>query len=244
MASQITPFPIRSSTWVSDVRRALLAWGREHPQDYPWRAAGVPRWQALVAEFLLLRTRASQVVPVFENLQSEFPDPRSFGVASEERLRRLMSPLGLQWRVPLLVKLARAIGASDGNVPVTVDDLRQLPGVGEYVAGATAALHGGERAAIVDSNIVRWLCRLVGAPYDGETRRKRWLRDFADELTPEIGFREYGYAALDLSMTVCRPRQPECGNCPLAAFCATGGERVPIAPGKVVRANQRASSGI
>ena len=101
----------------------------------------------------------------------------------------------------------------------------QLPGVGGYVAAATAALHGGNRAAIVDSNIVRLLCRLTGNTYGGETRRKRWLLDLADQLTPEVEFRAYGYAAIDLSMTVCRPRQPSCPDCPLVDLCVTGRDR-------------------
>lgn len=209
--------------WVADVRDALLDWGAAHSQSYPWRADGLPLWQALVAEFLLLRTRADQVAPVFESLQRRYPDARSFGDAPEERLNELIASLGLRWRWPFFVQLARAIADCDGAIPTTADELKELPGVGAYVAAATAALHGGNRASIVDSNTVRLLCRLTGQEYDGETRRKRWLLDLADRLTPEVEFRAYGYAALDLSMTVCRPRRPLCSQCPLVALCVTGG---------------------
>ena len=218
-----------SDEWVADVRDVVLSWGAAHSQNYPWRASGLPVWQGLIAEFLLLRTRADQAAPVFEEIQRQYPDARSFGDAPEDRLEGMIASLGLRWRRPLFVQLARAIGDCDGKVPTTVDELKELPGVGAYVASATAALHGGSRAVIVDANIVRLLSRLTGQRYDGETRRKRWLLDLADRLTPDVEFRDYGYAALDLSMTVCRPRRPLCAHCPLVAFCVTGRDQAATA---------------
>ena len=203
----------------------MLNWGATHSQSYPWRARGLPVWQGLIAEFLLLRTRADQAASVFESIQGHYPDARSLGDAPEDHLSEMIASLGLRWRRPLFVQLARAIAERDGDIPTTVNELRELPGVGPYVAAATAALHAGNRAAIVDANIVRLLCRLTGQEYDGETRRKRWLLDLADRLTPEVEFRAYGYAALDLSMTLCRPRQPSCADCPLVDLCVTGRDR-------------------
>lgn len=211
-----------SDEWVEQVRDAVLNWGATHSQSYPWRARGLPVWQGLIAEFLLLRTRADQAASVFESILRHYPDARSLGDAPEDHLSELIASLGLHWRRPLFVQLARAIAERDGDIPTTVGELRELPGVGPYVAAATAALYGGNRAAIVDANIVRLLCRLMGQEYDGETRRKRWLLDLADRLTPEVEFRAYGYAALDLSMQVCRPRQPSCAECPLVDLCVTG----------------------
>lgn len=219
-----------SDEWVEDVRDAVLNWGATHSQSYPWRARGLPVWQGLIAEFLLLRTRADQAASVFESIQRQYPDARSLGDAPENHLSELIASLGLRWRRPLFVQLARAIAECDGEVSTTVDELRELPGVGPYVAAATAALYAGNRAAIVDANIVRLLCRLMGQEYDGETRRKRWLLDLADRLTPEVEFRAYGHAALDLSMQVCRPRQPACAECPLVDLCVTGRDMQVAAP--------------
>lgn len=204
-----------------EIRERLMAWGRTHYQEFVWRRRDLPVWQALVAEFLLLRTRAAQVEPVFGALQKRYPNPRAFGDAPDEELVDLVASLGLRWRGRLLVRLAREIGHRDGRIPLDPNELRRLPGVGDYVAAATLALHGGRRAVLVDSNIVRLLCRLVGSPFDGETRRRRWLREFADRLTPEAGYREYGYAILDHSMSVCRPRNPLCPECPLRDLCAS-----------------------
>ena len=211
-----------SDEWVANVRDATLKWGAAHSQSFLWRDPNLPVWQGLIAEFLLLRTRADQAARVFESIQRQYPDARSLRDVPEDRLNGMIASLGLRWRRPLFIQLVRAIADCDGHVPTTIDELKKLPGVGAYVAAATAALHGGGRAAIVDANIVRLLCRLIGEEYDGETRRKRWLLDLAERLTPNVEFRDYGYAALDLSMIVCRPRRPLCPSCPLVTLCVTG----------------------
>ena len=211
-----------SDEWVEGVRDALLKWGLTHTQSYPWRDPDLPAWKGLIAEFLLLRTRADQAARVFESIQRQYPNASSLLHVPEDCLNDMISSLGLRWRRPLFVQLVHAIAECDGNVPTTVDELKKLPGVGSYVAAATVALYGGSRAVIVDANIVRLLCRLIGEVYDGETRRKRWLLDLAERLTPDVEFREYGYAALDLSMIICQPRRPLCMCCPLAPLCSTG----------------------
>lgn len=223
MSSRISPNEPNDSTpsdaWVRTVRRRLLSWGPEHFQDYPWRGR-VPFWQALVAEILLQRTRAPQVAPVFTELRRRYPLARDFAAAPERELRELLIPLGLHWRIPLIVKLAREVGHRRGRLPGTVEGLRELPGVGDYAAAAAVSLHRGRYAVVLDSNVVRLLCRLTGQPWDGETRRKRWLVDFANRLTPTARTRDFNYALLDQSMLVCRPRRPSCGECTLVDLCS------------------------
>jgi len=211
-----------SDETVAEIRRRVIDWGRAHYREFPWRRPGLPLWQGLVAEFLLLRTRAAQVEPVFQRFVDEYPTPASLGHASDAELRRRVSSLGLRWRGELFVRLAREIVRREGQLPADRRELMELPGVGDYTAAATLALHGGRRAVIIDSNIVRLLCRLTGVSFDGETRRRRWLRELADRCTPDDEYRAYGYAVLDHSMTVCRPRNPLCLECPLRDFCVTG----------------------
>jgi A/G-specific adenine glycosylase len=202
--------------------RALVRWGSSSGADFPWRRR-LPFWQGLVAEVLLQRTRASQVVPVFQELRRRYPSASRFAAASESEIANLIAPLGLRWRAPLLHRLALQIGERRGRLPKDEAELEALPGVGPYAAAAALSLHGEVRAIIVDTNVVRVLCRLVDAPYDAETRRKKWLRELAGRLTPDDDFRQYNYALLDLSRLLCRPAAPRCGACPLTSWCATGG---------------------
>lgn len=75
---------------------------------------------------------------------------------------------------------------------------------------------------IIDANVVRWLCRIVGAKRDGETRRKKWLFDLADRITPNRNWKEYNYSVLDFTMQIC-VAQPKCDNCPIGPkYCVHG----------------------
>ena len=206
----------------SEIQTALIDWGSRNRLDYPWRRR-LPRWQAIVVEIMLQRTRADQVVPVFQEFKRRFRTADSFARASRGDLEQLMAPLGLKWRVGKLYDLAKQVGESGGRIPTDMDDLVDLPGVGPYVASAVISLHIGNRAVIVDSNVVRVLSRIAGANYNADTRRHKWLLDLADYLTPKYP-REYNYALLDLGIQVCLPRIPACERCPLAEMCRTAPE--------------------
>lgn len=204
---------------IRTIRRRLRQWGRQHYVAYPWRAAA-REWHGLVAEVLLQRARATSVVSVYDAFVARFPDPGDLAAAAPEAVEALLRPLGLRWRAPLLHRLGVALAARKGRVPHTLEGLTALPGVGPYAAAAFVSLHGGRRAVLIDANVVRWVCRLTGQSYDGETRRKRWLRTLADTLTPARRVREFNYALLDFTMEVCSVR-PQCGQCPLGAgLCA------------------------
>ena len=203
------------------ITRALIRWGRRNARTYPWRQE-LPLWQALIAEVMLQRTRAEQVVPTFNEFCARYPSPTALACASREEFSALVEPLGIRWRARLLYRLAQKIARLDGAIPLDQPALEALPGVGPYSASATLSLHANCRAVLIDSNFVRVLCRLVGAAYDGETRRKRWLRELAEAITPPRAHRAYNYAVLDLAALVCLPRRPKCAECPILKWCMTG----------------------
>lgn len=163
---------------------------------------------------LLQRTRAEQVVPVYEEFARRYPDPVFLVRESLPEFRRLVRPLGLHWRAPLMRAMANEVSRR-GALPDDLPTLLELPGVGPYAAGAYLSMHRGRRALIIDSNIVRWLSRVFGFRHTPETRRQSWLKKLVDDLTPKRKFRDFNYAMLDLSMTVCRAK-PECNQCPLS----------------------------
>lgn len=219
VAPECTPEP--SDAWVRSISGRLIRWGRENRQDFPWRRK-IPFWQALVVEVMLQRTKAEQVAPVFRELRARYGSARVFGQAPPTEITELLRPLGLRWRSELVARLAVEIGASNGRLPRTWDELQRLPGVGPYSAAAALSLHGGQRAPIIDSNVVRLVCRLTGQDYGPETRRKAWLKVLVDRLTPRADCRDYNYAVLDHSMTVCRVTSPRCDVCVLRASCCSG----------------------
>ena len=130
--------------------------------------------------------------------------------------------LGIHWRGPLLYELACAVEALGGEPPIAHEALRRFVGIGPYTAAAWLSLHCGQRAVIVDSNVARWLSRLTGRPYPADPRHVRWVNTLADRLTPRRVFRDYNYAVLDFTMTICVPRRPHCAGCPLRQVCVFG----------------------
>lgn len=210
---------------VREVQEILVLWGKSNFREFPWRCPEQP-WHGLVAEILLQRTRAGNVIPVYRRFINRFPTLQEFARASEAEIEEIIYPLGLRWRVPLLAALGRRLYDS-GGLPDTVDELIDLPGVGPYVAAAWMSLHAGLRGVLVDANTVRWMCRLVGREYDGETRRKKWLIYLADRLTPYQGARTYNYALLDFTMTICGPGEPRCSICPIGPrLCEYGRQKL------------------
>lgn len=151
---------------------------------------------------------------MYDKFAQRYPRPELLVRDEPAALKDVIGSLGLHWRAPLLIRMARDV-ANLGGLPDRLESLTELPGVGPYAAAAYLSFHRGVRAVIIDSNVVRLLGRVFGFETDAETRRKVWLMALADKLTPARSFRAYNYAVLDLSMTICRP-SPICSRCPLA----------------------------
>ena len=197
----------------------LIKWGGPNYVAFPWRRAR-SRFHALIAELLLQRTRAEQVVPVYTELCRRYASPKALASASTAEIATLLKPLGLHWRVPLVRKLSTELAAK-GSVPRKPDLLLALPGVGAYACAAYLSLHAGIRAPIVDSNVVRLYGRLFGLAVGPETRRKKWFIELAEKMTPQRQFKSYNYALLDFTRAICTPT-PRCGLCPLVDICEYG----------------------
>jgi len=203
------------------ITRRLLRWGRDNFKHYPWRTEDDP-WLSFLAEFLLQRTRASQVASVFMTVRDKLPTAQSLASGGLVAVNELTSKLGLHWRGPLLLRTAEVVAACGGAPPETVVQLRSLPGVGMYTAAAWLSLHRGKRAVIIDANVARWLSRMTGLPYNRDPRHVRWVKEVAERLTPGRAFRDYNYAVLDFTMSICVPRNPNCRSCPLLKDCRYG----------------------
>lgn len=218
LEKQLTDAQIRA------IQQRLRAWGRDNYRLFPWRDP--PQlWHALIAEVLLQRTRAANVVPVYEKFIARFPDVQTLEMATLEELATIIYPLGLRWRAPLLKQLCDYLSENNGRVPDTREELLQLPAVGTYVSAAMLSLHMERRAVLIDANVVRWLCRLIDEPMDGETRRKAWLIEMAEVVTPPRKIRAFNYALLDFTMGICG-KVPQCARCPIGPKLCSHGKEV------------------
>jgi A/G-specific adenine glycosylase len=176
----------------------------------------------LLAELLLQRTRAESVVPVYKEIVDKYPEPEDMVNAKRDVLKDILFTLGLPERVDRIIELASEL-ADKGEVPGDYAGLVDLPGVGDYIASAWLSFSGTARSVIVDSNVARWLSRMTGRKYNGETRRKKWVRELADRITPARVHRRYNYAMLDFTREICKPISPLCDECTFAKdLCSYG----------------------
>jgi A/G-specific adenine glycosylase len=192
----------------------------------PWRDPRVRRdpYAVWVSETMLQQTRVQTVIPYWERFVAALPTVRALAEAPESQVLSLWSGLGYYRRARMLHAAARrVVSEHGGSMPTDVEVLRGLEGVGAYTAGAVASIAFGKRAAAVDGNVARVLARLFAVTEDvsaGEGRAKIWR--LAEGLVPrpeEGDPGSWNEALMELGATVCMPRNPACGECPVGALC-------------------------
>jgi len=193
-------------------RDTIIEWRNKNFSDFPWRKTN-NKWHALAAEIMLQRTRAEQVLPVYLSFSKKYKTPIDY--LNDEK-SDIFKSLGLTWREKEFKKLAKIL--SENEISKDKNTLLELPGIGDYIASAYRSLHLGIRDIIIDSNVVRLYGRFFGIKTDGETRRKKWIIELADKLTPINNFKEYNYGIIDFTRKICKPI-PLCQVCSLNKKC-------------------------
>ena len=185
----------------------------------PWRAAPdsppPDPYRVWLSEVMLQQTTVATVVPRFERFVARWPTIETLAAASDEDILSEWAGLGYYARARNLIPCAREV-ARRGSFPTTSAGLRQLPGVGAYTAAAIAAIAFGEAAAAVDTNVERVIARLNGLERPSRSRIEALVLEM---LTPGRAG-DFTQALMDLGATICRPRTPLCGECPLRRDCA------------------------
>jgi A/G-specific adenine glycosylase len=216
------------------LQRNLLDWYARERRDLPWRTVRDP-YATLVSETMLQQTRIQTVLPYYERFMRELPTVHALAEAPEERVLALWSGLGYYRRARMLRAAAKRVAAVyGGRIPQDADELRELEGVGAYTAGAIASIAFGRRAALVDGNVARVLARLFAIEEDVKsTRGKAHLWKLAEKLVmaAEGHPGDWNQALMELGATVCMPRDPRCGECPVRDHCkALASGMVPMLP--------------
>jgi A/G-specific adenine glycosylase len=204
---------------VHTLRNDLLCWWRHGRRSFPWRETRDP-YKVLVAEVLLHRTRADQVVPLYELLLVRFPDVQALAKSRPDELLRLLHSAGLQWRWKLLHAMSVELEARfNGQIPEDSAQLISLPGVSHYIASAVRCFAFGYPDAILDTNTVRVTGRLLGLVTTDSSRRSRLFRDILQSLIDPDNPRDFNFALIDFAATICTAKSPLHLECPLRGHC-------------------------
>lgn len=199
----------------------LIAWQqRAGRHDLPWQNTRDP-YRIWLSEIMLQQTQVVTVIPYYARFLAHFPDVLALAAAPVEAVLAQWAGLGYYARARNLHRCAQEIAAVHGGIfPKTAASLAELPGIGRSTAAAIAAFAHGERAAILDGNVKRVLCRVFAIDgFPGALPVERQLWALAESLLPASGIEAYTQGLMDLGATRCTRRQPRCEVCPLAGFC-------------------------
>jgi A/G-specific adenine glycosylase len=201
---------------------ALLGWYDRHRRRLPWRAEpGEPSdpYRIWLSEIMLQQTTVGAVIPFFLRFLSRWPNVEALAAASLDDVLRAWAGLGYYARARNLHRCARmVIERHDGSFPSDPGELRKLPGIGDYTAGAIAAIAYGRPEVAVDGNVERVIARLfaVETPLP---MAKAEIRQHARDLLPSDRAGDFAQAMMDLGATLCTPKSPDCLLCPWSSRC-------------------------
>lgn len=205
-----------------DASNALLCWYVVDKRRLPWRPAPGERpdpYKVWLSEVMLQQTTVAHALPYFRGFLKRWPTIEALAAAEDGEVMAAWAGLGYYARARNLIACARVIAADHrGRFPDDEAALRRLPGIGDYTAAAIAAIAFGRPAVAVDANVERIVARLFAVEEPLPAGRKR-LRDLAATLVHEDRPGDFTQAMMDLGQTVCTPRKPDCGRCPLARHC-------------------------
>mgnify|MGYP001627141472 CR=1 FL=1 len=174
----------------------------------------------MIAEFMLHRTKAEQVVPVYLEFMKNFVDVRCLAEAKDIEIKKYTKALGLHWRYKHFIESAKYIlNNYNGIFPYSQKELQMIPGVGEYISAAISIIAFNKPAPVVDSNIARFINRIYDLKLAGEIRRKKIILEKSRELFLCKDSRLLLFAIIDFCNLICKPQKPLCFLCDLVRLC-------------------------
>lgn len=200
------------------IQTTLLSWFEANGRDLPWRCTRDP-YRILVSEIMLQQTQVDRVKPKWEAFLAQFPTIEALAAATPGDVIRAWAGLGYNRRALNLQRTAQAVLRDwNGEFPTTPTELRTLPGIGPYTAGALACFAFERDVAFMDTNIRRVVQRVWVGP-DDEPGSERELLNVAEAAVPAGQGWAWNQAIMELGALVCTAAKPRCQLCPLRPEC-------------------------
>ena len=207
----------------------LLAYYAENARDLPWRIGpksptekNINPYHVWLSEIMLQQTTVGVVIPYFEKFISCWPDFKALAAADDAEVMAAWAGLGYYARARNLIKCARIVSHDyDGALPQDEDELRKLPGIGDYTAAAIASIAFGKRALVMDANIERVIARLfeISTPLP---KAKIEMKALLNDIVPQKRAGDFAQAMMDLGASLCSVKNPKCDQCPIYSLCSAG----------------------
>jgi A/G-specific adenine glycosylase len=201
------------------ITKELLNWYQQSKRDLPWRIANDP-YKIWLSEIILQQTRVDQGMPYYHLFIDRFPTMHDMADASEDEILHLWQGLGYYARARNMHRAAQILSKVWKTFPADYNAIRALPGVGDYTAAAVASIAFNLPHAAVDGNVNRVLSRIWGVRHAVDSSEgKKIIAQLSNELLDKAQPGAYNQAMMELGALCCKPRNPNCANCPVSNWC-------------------------
>ncbi|MEE2694940.1 MAG: NUDIX domain-containing protein [Pseudomonadota bacterium] len=206
----------------SDWEKNILNWYVENKRDLPWRKKENQNFYRIwISEVMLQQTSVSVVIPFYKKFIEKWPRLEDLFDASMEEILSIWQGMGYYKRAQNLFKAKELL--KKNPISIRANDLKKLPGVGEYISSAISAILKDEPCPVIDVNIKRILTRVFALNHKKKSFNKN-IRKISLKLTPVINNRNYCQSLMDLASLICKSQNPKCNLCPVSLACLSRGK--------------------
>ena len=205
-----------------NISKKILHWYDNNKRILPWRkhvSKKQKQYFTLVSEFMLQQTQVKTVIPYFENFITKIPDLNQLAKVNDRKLMKCWEGLGYYLRARNLKKTAKKVVSNfNGILPNNIDDLKKLPGIGEYTSGAILAISFNKPIIPMDGNVERVLKRIFYLKKEKEITKENLNKKkifFGSSGRPS----DYAQAIMEIGALICKPSNPQCFECPISSNC-------------------------
>jgi len=204
------------------ISKEILLWYDNNKRNLPWRKYLTNRqkhYHTLVSEVMLQQTQVKTVIPYFKNFIKKFPNLKTLSRANDKKLMKSWEGLGYYSRAKNLKKAAqKIIKEFGGNLPNSIDQLKSLPGVGDYTSSAIMAIAFNEKFIPLDGNVERILKRVFYLKNEKEINKNN-IQKKKSFFGKSDRSSDYAQAIMEIGALICRPLNPLCYQCPINKIC-------------------------
>jgi A/G-specific adenine glycosylase len=205
---------------ISWFRGEISRWYSKDGRDFPWRNKSASKYQLIIAEVLLQRTKAETVSTFYPRFIEKFYSWKALAKAKKKDLQIFLKPIGLwRQRATALKNLSVEMAKRNGRFPKTREEIEKIPAVGQYIANAVLMFCHEQPQPLLDINMARVLERFFGPRKLADIRYDPYLQQLAKDVLPKRKFREFNWAILDFASLICRVKKPFCRKCCLSRRC-------------------------
>jgi len=205
-----------------NISKKILYWYDNNKRQLPWRKSNSKKQRqyfTLVSEFMLQQTQVRTVIPYFNNFINKIPTLNELANVNEKKLMKCWEGLGYYSRARNLKKTAKKIIMEfDGDLPCTIDELKKLPGIGDYTSSAIISIAFNKPIIPLDGNVERVLKRVFYLRNDHETSKNNIInkKSFFGKSNRSS---DYAQAIMEIGALICKPVNPSCFKCPISKNC-------------------------